>query len=61
MYDDINGRCQHETETGCLCMEPWPCPQHTPPERLLNPYGFVRIRVAPDSVPDRQNKGNLEK
>jgi hypothetical protein len=40
MYEDINGRCQHKTETGCLCMEPWPCPQHTSHDRWMNPFGI---------------------
>jgi hypothetical protein len=44
-YEDINGRCQHVTETGCLCMEPWPCPWHTPMERHLNPFRMIHIPV----------------
>jgi len=42
MYEDIRGRCQHETETGCLCMEIWPCPYHTSDEQLMKALGITK-------------------
>ncbi len=42
VYEDIRGRCQHETETGCLCMEIWPCPYHTSHDQLMNAFGISR-------------------
>ncbi len=43
MNQDILGYCQHETETGCLCMEPWPCPYHASEKQQMDPFGLIEL------------------